>query len=49
MIKNYKELKVWQKSYQLWLEVYRITIRISKRRIIWTNITDEKKSLSLAI
>ena len=25
MIKNYKELKVWQKSYQLCLEVYRVT------------------------
>ncbi len=25
MLKNYKELKVWQKSYGLCLEVYRIT------------------------
>ena len=25
MLRNYKELKVWQKSYQLCLEVYRIT------------------------
>jgi len=25
MLKNYKELKVWQRSYQLCLEVYRIT------------------------
>ena len=25
MLKNYKELKVWQKSYQLCLEVYRST------------------------
>jgi len=25
MLKNYKELKVWQKSYQLCLEVYRTT------------------------
>jgi four helix bundle protein len=25
MLKNYKELKVWQKSYQLCLEVYRVT------------------------
>jgi len=25
MLKNYKELKVWQKSYQLCLEVYRLT------------------------
>jgi four helix bundle protein len=25
MLKNYKELKVWQRSYQICLEIYRIT------------------------
>ena len=25
MLKNYKELKVWQKSYQLCLKIYRVT------------------------
>jgi four helix bundle protein len=25
MLKNYRELKVWQRSYQLCLEIYRIT------------------------
>jgi four helix bundle protein len=25
MLKNYKELTIWQKSYQLCLEIYRIT------------------------
>ena len=30
MLKNYKELKVWQKSYQLCLEVYRITVEFPK-------------------
>jgi len=25
MLKNYKELKVWQKSYELCLTIYRIT------------------------
>jgi four helix bundle protein len=25
MLKNYKELKVWQKSYQLCLDIYIIT------------------------
>jgi len=30
MLKNYKELKVWQKSYQLCLEIYRITKRFPK-------------------
>jgi len=24
MLRNYKELKVWEKSYQLCLEIYRI-------------------------
>jgi len=27
MLKNYKELKVWQKSYDLCLEIYKITKR----------------------
>lgn len=30
MLKNYKELKVWQKPYQLCLEIYRITTRFPK-------------------
>jgi len=30
MLKNYKELKVWQKSYKLCLEVYRITAAFPK-------------------
>jgi four helix bundle protein len=30
MLKNYKELKVWQKSYQLCLDVYRITANFPK-------------------
>ncbi|MBW2622098.1 MAG: four helix bundle protein [Deltaproteobacteria bacterium] len=25
MLKNYRELKVWQKSYKLCLDLYRIT------------------------
>jgi four helix bundle protein len=27
MLKNYKELKVWQKAYKLCLEIYRITAK----------------------
>jgi hypothetical protein len=27
MIENYKDLKVWQKSYELCLEIYRITAK----------------------
>jgi len=30
MLKNYKELKVWQKSYELCLELYGITAKFSK-------------------
>ena len=30
MLKNYKELKVWQKSYGLCLEIYRITAKFPK-------------------
>jgi len=30
MLKNYKELSIWQKSYQLCLEIYRITKEFPK-------------------
>ena len=30
MLKNYKELKVWQKSYKLCLEIYTITAKFPK-------------------
>jgi len=30
MLKNYKELKVWQNSYELCLEIYRITAKFPK-------------------
>ena len=33
MLKNYKDLKVWQKSYQFCLEVYRITKAFPKEEI----------------
>lgn len=33
MLKNYKELVVWQKSYQLCLDVYRITKRFPKEEM----------------
>jgi four helix bundle protein len=33
MLRNYKELKVWQKSYQLCLGIYRITRRFPKEEI----------------
>ena len=33
MIKDYKELKVWQKSYRLCLEVYRVTKGFPKEEL----------------
>jgi four helix bundle protein len=30
MLKNYKELQVWQKGYQLCLQIYKITKKFSK-------------------
>jgi four helix bundle protein len=33
MLKNYKDLKVWQKSYELCLEIYRITSKFPKEEI----------------
>jgi len=30
MLKNYKDLKVWQKSYELCLEIYRLTAKFPK-------------------
>lgn len=31
MLKNYKELKVWQKAYQLCLEIYKVTAMMPKK------------------
>ena len=33
MLKNYKELKVWQKAYQLCIEVYRVTKTFPKEEV----------------
>jgi four helix bundle protein len=33
MLKNFKELKVWQKAYQLCLEIYRVTRNFPKEEI----------------
>jgi four helix bundle protein len=33
MLKNYKDLKVWQKSYELCLDIYRITAKFPKEEI----------------
>jgi hypothetical protein len=33
MLKNYKDLKVWQKLYELYLEIYRITAKFPKEEL----------------
>ena len=33
MLKNYKELKVWQKSYELCLKIYTITAKFPREEI----------------
>jgi four helix bundle protein len=33
MLKNYKELKVWQKAYQLCLQIYRVTKKFPEEEI----------------
>jgi four helix bundle protein len=33
MLKNFKELNVWQKAYQLCLEIYRVTRKFPKEEI----------------
>ncbi len=33
MLKNFKELNVWQKAYQLCLEIYRVTKKFPKEEI----------------
>ncbi len=43
MLKNFKDLKVWQKSYQLCLEIYRVTKKFPKEEI-YTLISQMRRS-----
>jgi four helix bundle protein len=47
MIKNYKELKVWQKSYRLCLEVYRVTNGFPKEELY--GLTSQMRRAALSI
>ena len=47
MIKNYKELKVWQKSYQLCLEVYRVTKGFPKEELY--GLTSQMRRAAMSI
>jgi four helix bundle protein len=47
MLKNYKELKVWQKSYQLCLAIYKITKMFPK--IEDFSLTSQMRRAALSI
>ena len=48
MLKNYKDLKVWQKSYGLCLDIYRITRKFPKEETMLKALIKslEKKHLA---
>jgi four helix bundle protein len=47
MLRNYKELKVWEKTYQLTLEVYRITKGFPKIEIYGLISQTRRAALSI--
>ena len=47
MLKNFKELKVWQKSYKLCLKVYKITKKFPKTEIY--SFTSQMRRAALSI
>jgi len=47
MLKSYKELKVWQKAYQLCLQIYRISKGFPKEEVF--GITSQIRRASLSI
>ena len=47
MLKNYKELKVWQKSYHLCLKVYKETQKFSKNEVY--GLTSQMRRAALSI
>jgi four helix bundle protein len=47
MIKNYKELKVWQKSYRLCLEGYRVTKGFPKEELY--GLTSQMRRAAMSI
>jgi four helix bundle protein len=47
MLKNYKELKVWQKAYQLCLEIYRVTRKFPKEEIYGLTSQIRRSAISI--
>ena len=48
MLKNYKDLKVWQKSYELCLEIYRITAKFPKEERYGLTSQIRRSAVSIA-
>ena len=48
MLKNYKDLKVWQKSYELCLEIYRITAKFAKEELYGLTSQIRRSVVSIA-
>jgi four helix bundle protein len=47
MLRNFKELSVWQKAYQLCLEIYRLTKRFPKEEIY--NLTSQIRRAAVSV
>ena len=47
MLKNYKDLKVWQKAYQLCVKIYKITKRFPKEEIY--GLTSQLRRASISV
>jgi four helix bundle protein len=47
MLKNYKELKVWQRSYQLCLDIYKITKCFPKEELY--SLTSQMRRAAISI
>jgi len=47
MLKNYKELKVWQQSYTLCLEVYRLTKEFPKEELYGLTSQARRSAISI--
>jgi four helix bundle protein len=48
MLKNYKELKVWQQSYTLCLEVYRLTKEFPKEELYGLTSQARRSAVSIS-
>ena len=47
MLRNFKELSVWQKAYQLCLEIYRLTKKFPKEEIY--NLTSQIRRAAVSV